>query len=99
MNTSSYKDRNYVFAFPSANGTTIVVNYSGSSEVNTFLWHFDIWKCNGRHELCSDQNHSKVTFECTRNFLTFCKTAEFKEAFKHMKVKITTDYKDIIDID
>ena len=99
MSTTNYKNRNYVYAFPSVNGTTIVINYSGSPEVNTFLWHFDIWKCNGHHKLCSDGNHSKVEFECTRNFLSLCQTPEFKEAFKHMGVKLTLDAKEIFDID
>ena len=96
MNESN---RNKVYIYPSVHGTTNVVNYSGSNTVNSFFWHFDIWGSNGKFQMCSDENHSKVLFECSKEFLEMTKTDDFRRAFRHMGVEVTYDANDILDID
>lgn len=93
------KNRNIVYIYTSVHGTTNAVNYSGNCDVNTFLWHFDIWGSNGHHSLCSDGNHTKALFECSKEFYELAQTEDFKRAFKHMGVSVTTDANDIINID
>lgn len=93
------ENRNVVYIYQSVHGTTNVVNYSGKSDVNTFLWHFDIWGSNGKHTLCSDGNHVKVLFECNKSFYTLAQTEDFQRAFKHMGVTVTTDGQDVLSID
>lgn len=92
-------DRNYVYAFHTAHNTTAVVNYSGKSEVNSFLHHFDIWGNYGHQTICSDNNHSAFWFECSKNFYEMLHTEEFTRAFKSMGVVLTFDGTDIIHID
>ena len=90
-------NRNFVYVSSSANNNSCwVVNYSGKSEVNTFLSYFDIWKGNGHQVLCKDGNHSKFQFECSKKFAEFLKTDEFIRAFQRMGVTVTNNYyKDI----
>lgn len=92
-------DRNFVYAFPSPYVSTYVVNYSGSSEVNSFLHHFDVWGSRGHQKMCSDGQHSAFWFECSKNFYEMLHTEEFTRAFKSMGVVLTFDDKDIIHID
>lgn len=92
-------DRNIVYAFPTPYGTVNVVNYSGSSEVNSFLNKFDIWGSRGHQKLCSDENHSAFWFECSKNFFAMLHTKEFENAFKRMGVKLTFDGNDVMNIE
>lgn len=99
VNENRNENRNVVYIYQSPYGTTYVVNYSGKPDVNTFLWHFDIWRSNGKHMLCSDGNHVKILFECSKSFYNLAQTEDFQRAFKHMGVTVTTDGKDILSID
>ncbi len=92
-------NRNFVYVTPSVHGTTTVINYSGISGVNTFLHNFDIWDSWGHQVLCSDNNHSKFEFECSKEFYTFCSTMDFKRAFASMGVKVVFSYECVRDID
>jgi len=92
-------NRNFVFVDHSVHGTTTVVNYSGKSDVNTFLHHFDIWDSWGHQVLCSDNNHSKFEFECSKEFYTFCSTLDFIRAFMSMGVKVVFSYECVKEID
>lgn len=85
-------NRNFVFVTPSVHGTTTVVNYSGKSDVNTFLHRFDIWDSWGHQVMCSDENHSKFEFECSKEFYAFCITRDFKRAFRSMGVELVFEY-------
>ena len=93
------KDRNYVFVRNSVHGTTIVVNYSGRSDVNTFLHRFDVWGSWGHQRMCNDEQHSKFVFECSKEFLEFCKTIDFRRAFLSMGVEVVFDDEAVMDID
>ena len=93
-------NRNKLYIYPSVHGTTNVINYdAGNSALNTFLWHFDIWGSNGHFTLCSDGEHSAVSFECSKEFLELAKTHDFQRAFHHMGVTVTFDANDILEID
>ena len=92
-------NRNYVYVFPTPYQTFNVVNYSGKSEVNSFLHLFDIWGSRGHQKMCSDGNHSAFWFECNENFYKMLQTEEFTRAFKSMGVVLTFDAKDIVHID
>lgn len=93
-------DRKIVYIYRSVYGSTNVINYdAGNSTLNTFLWHFDIWGSNGHFTLCSDGNHSAVSFECSKEFLELAKTHDFQRAFRRMGVKVTFDANDILEID
>lgn len=92
-------NRNFVFVTPSVYGTTTVVNYSGKSEVNTFLHRFDIWDSWGHQVLCSDNNHSKFEFECSKAFHSLCYTVEFERAFASMGVAVVFNYECVKYID
>ena len=93
------ENRKKVFIFMGAHNTCHVYNYSGRSDVNTFLHYFDIWRSWGYQTLCSDENHSKFEFECSKEFYEFCKTDDFKRAFRSMGVEVTFDYDEVRDID
>ena len=93
------ENRNIVFVQKSVYRTTNVVNYSGKSDVNTFLHRFDIWDGWGRQILCKDEQHSKFEFEYSEEFYGFCKTLDFKRAFISMGVEVVFDYADVKEID
>ena len=93
------QDRNFVYVDKTVHGTTSVVNYSGSCDVNSFLWHFDVWGSNGRMFMCADGQHCKFFFECSDEFFDFATTETFQRAFQHMGVVVTTNYEDVKDID
>ena len=84
-------DRNYIYAFPTPYGTCNVINYSGKSDVNSFLYLFDVWGSRGHQMLCKDENHSKFLFECSEGFYNLLKTDMFQQVFKRMGVKIAFD--------
>lgn len=92
-------DRNFVYAFPSPYVSTYVVNYSGSSEVNSFLHLFDIWGSRGHQKMCSDGNHSAFWFECSNSFFALLHTQEMERAFERLGVVLTYDGNQIMDID
>lgn len=92
-------NRDFVYVYTSVHGTTIAVNYSGRSDVNTFLWRFDVWNASGHQVLCSDENHSKFEFECSDKFWDFCHTDDFRFAFMRMGVDLTFSYEDVRNID
>ena len=93
------ENRNKVFVVMGAHNTCLVYNYSGKSEVNSFLHHFEIWDGRGHQILCSYGNHSKFEFECSKEFYEFCKTDDFKRAFRSMGVEVTFDYDEVRYID
>lgn len=93
------ENRNKVFVTRSVHKTTDVINYSGRSDVNSFLGHFDVWGGNGHMKICRDEQHCKFLFECGEKFIDFCKTEDFKHAFRSMGVEIVFDYEDVADID
>lgn len=93
-------NRKIVYLYPSVHGTTNVINYdAGNSALNTFLWHFDVWGCNGHFKLCADGQHSSVSFECSKEFLDLAKTEDFQMVFRRMGVAVTFDANDILEID
>ena len=77
-------NRNYVYAFPSVHGTCSVVNYSGNSTVNTFLWQFDVW---GDPHIWGE-----YWFECSKEFFEMLHTETMKRVFKHMGVELVFEY-------
>ena len=92
-------DRNYVYVFPTPHNTFNVVNYSGKSEVNSFLHLFDIWGSRGHQKMCSDGNHSAFWFECSDSFFVLLHTQEMERAFERLEVILTFDDNQIMDID
>ena len=85
-------DRKYIHIYESVHNTTMVTSYDGSnSRLNEFLWIFDIWNCNGHWSLCSDDEHAKISFECSKEFYNLAKTEEFVNAFKRLGVKVLFD--------
>ena len=92
-------NRNYVYVFSTPNKTFNVVNYSGKSEVNSFLHLFDIWGSRGHQKICSDGNHSAFWFECSDSFFILLHTQEMKRAFERLGVVLTYDDNQIMDID
>lgn len=78
-------ERQWIYIHESVHGTVWVYNYSGKSEVNTFLHYFDVWGSWGEQFICSDQIHSKFRFECSKEFAAFCLTTDFKRAFLSRK--------------
>jgi hypothetical protein len=91
-------NRNYVYVVPTAHNTYNVINYSGKSEVNSFLHLFDIWGRRGRQKMCSDGNHSAFWFECSDSFFILLHTQEMKRAFERLGVVLTFDDADILPI-
>lgn len=86
-------DRNYVYAFPSVNGTCHVVNYSGNQIVNEFLKHFDVWDSNGLMKIHNEDNSLKdFWFECSKEFFEILHYDTMKLALKHMGVKLVFEY-------
>lgn len=85
-------NRNYVYAFPSVRETCNVVNYSGDSTVNTFLWQFDVWRSHVLFKLCEDHNQQEVWFECSKEFFEMLHTDTMKRAFKSMGVELVFEY-------
>ncbi len=90
---------NYVYVFPSVHGTVNVVNYAANkNEVNTFLWHFDVWGGNGKTKLNRASHPDpykqmpEMWFECPMEFMELCKTDTMKHAFKHMGVEVVFEY-------
>lgn len=93
-------NRKFIFVCHSVHNTTSVINYdAGNSALNTFLWHFDIWNSNGHFALCSDGEHQKVSFECSKEFYDLVKTEDFQMVFRRMGVIVTFDYSDVAVID
>lgn len=95
MTVNSYNsdNRKFVYVFPSVHGTVNVVNYdAGNAHLNTFLWCFDIWNCNGHFKMSGDGKHQEVWFECTKQFMELCQTGEFLRAFQRMGVKVVFEY-------
>lgn len=93
------QDRNIVYIFKGPHNTTTAINYSGHSDVNSFLWHFDIWGSNGHMFICADGQHPKFFFECSDEFFDLATTETFQRAFHHMGVVVTTNYEDVRSID
>ena len=89
------KARNLVFFYPSVHGTTNVINYHGSSDVNSFLHWFDIWGSYGHCVLCGDENHQKFEFECSSQFFNMLQSEDMNRAFRNMGVILTDNYEDI----
>lgn len=91
--------RDCIYAFLTPYNTCYVVNYSGKSEVNTFLHWFDVWGSWGHHTLCEDGEHSKFAFECSKEFFDLLKSDDYKRVFMRMGVDIffDTDYWEHID--
>lgn len=87
-------NRNYVYAFKSVNNTCFVINYSGDSHVNTFLWRFDVWNSGGQAKLHNDDPHSFIErwYECNLEFFDMLHTETMKRAFERMGVKLVFDY-------
>ena len=94
------QNRNFVYVFKSVHNTTIAINYSGRSDVNTFLSYFDVWGGRGHQQLCSDENHSKFVFECSKEFYDFCHTEDFQRVFRvKMNVELVDDFSYVAKID
>lgn len=92
-------NRNYVYVFPTPHNTFNVINYSGKSEVNSFLHLFDIWGSRGHQKMCSDGNHCAFWFECSNSFFALLHTQEMERAFERLGVVLTYDHNQIMDID
>lgn len=88
-----YEDRKYLYMVQSLDGTTAVYNLDPSNtDVNSFLWHFDVWGCNGHFSLCSGEQHQMVKFDCSKEFYDLVETRDFKVAFKRMGVEVVKDF-------
>lgn len=92
-------NRNYVYVFPTPHKTCNVVNYSGKSEVNSFLHLFDVWGSRGHQKMCSDGNHCAFWFECSNSFYMLLHTKEMENAFNRLGVILTFDDSVIMQID
>ena len=92
-------NRNYVYVFSTPHKTFHVVNYSGKSEVNSFLHLFDIWGSRGHQKMCSDGNHCAFWFECSDSFYVLLHMEEMKNAFNRLGVILTFDSSVIMQID
>ena len=98
---SKQLNRNIVYVSRSAYGTTNVINYDASNyALNDFLRQFDVWGGNGNYKICSDGKHSKVCFECSKEFYNFASTEDFIRIFRRFEViVIFDDDSRILDID
>lgn len=92
-------NRNYVYAFPSANGTCNVISYSGNRCVIDFLTCFDIWGSKGQMKVHKGYNPYPrgfdtydFWFECSNEFFEMLHTDTMKRAFKHMGVELVFKY-------
>lgn len=92
-------NRNYVYVFPTPHNTCNVVNYSGKSEVNSFLHLFDVWGSRGHQKICRDGNHCAFWFECSDSFYMLLHTKEMENAFNRLGVILTFDSSIIMQID
>ena len=88
-------DRNFVLAVHNSCSTRIY-NFSGSSEVNSFLTLFDNENRNGRCYLASDGNNIVFLFECSLDFYDILHTEDVKRAFDRMGVVLTFDAEDVV---
>ena len=92
-------NRNYVYVFRTPNNTCNVINYSGKSDVNSFLYLFDIWGSRGCQKICSDGTHCAFWFECSNSFYELLHTKEMENAFNRLGVILTFDNSVIMQID
>ena len=93
-------NRKVVFICRTGHNTTAVWNFDGPNvELNSFLHCFDIWGSRGHNMECSDGNHVKVFFECSREFFDMAMTDDFVQAFRRLGVEVTYAYEDIMGID
>ena len=91
----SYKDRNYLYLFPSAHGTYFAVNYHAiNAELNSFLSLFNTCGVlGGEHKLSEDDNHFEVWFEVEEEFYALAmESSVFRKAIEKMGVLITIEY-------
>ena len=90
---TTYENRKFVYMVQSLDNTTAVYNLDASNaEVNSFLWLFDVWGCNGHFSLCSDEKHQMIKFDCSKEFYDLVETRDFKIAFKRMNVEVVKDF-------
>lgn len=90
---TTYENRKFVYMVQCLDDTTAVYNLDApNTEVNSFLWLFDVWGCNGHFSLCSDERHQVVRFECSKEFYDLVETEDFKRIFKRFGVEVVKDF-------
>jgi hypothetical protein len=89
----SYKDREYLYLFPSKNGSTChAVNYHAiNNELNSFMNLFDNFGC--CHKISEDRNHQEVWFEVDEEFYLLAKHSDyFRGAIEKLGVEVVFEY-------
>lgn len=86
-------NRKFLYVFSTPNNTTVAVNYDATNNnLNTFLSYFDVWGSNGEFKMSRDGQNQEVWFECSKKFLEFTRTHDFKRIFKNFGVTLVYKY-------
>lgn len=92
----AYKDRKFLYIFPTPHGTYNAVNYDAiNNELNTFLRNFELWGSNGgTSKSCADNPKlQEIWFEVSSDFYQLLEVnSEMIKAIGRMGVQVVYEY-------